>query len=138
MTYVHFLRPRGGTVTQRTANPCNPVRFRARPPLNRLRLFFLILFHKGISDEGDLLVLSGREQGSFHGTVFYYSRKLLFFIIPVNCCQGKTVYPASVYFIYFVDSAFNDRQWLFLRTWWVNDGFGQQGQNTCMPEELPL
>src|SRR3990167_9762870 len=26
-------RPRGGVVTQRTANPCPPVRFRARPPL---------------------------------------------------------------------------------------------------------
>ncbi len=26
------LRPRGGVVTQRTANPCTPVRFRARPP----------------------------------------------------------------------------------------------------------
>ena len=25
-------RPRGGVVTQRTANPCTPVRFRARPP----------------------------------------------------------------------------------------------------------
>ena len=24
--------PRGGVVTQRTANPCTPVRFRARPP----------------------------------------------------------------------------------------------------------
>ena len=27
-------RPRGGVVTQRTANPCTPVRFRARPPLS--------------------------------------------------------------------------------------------------------
>ncbi len=26
------MRPRGGVVTQRTANPCTPVRFRARPP----------------------------------------------------------------------------------------------------------
>src|SRR5580698_7422084 len=25
-------RPRGGVATQRTANPCTPVRFRARPP----------------------------------------------------------------------------------------------------------
>jgi hypothetical protein len=32
-------RPRGGVVTQRTANPCTPVRFRARPPaLERNRL----------------------------------------------------------------------------------------------------
>jgi hypothetical protein len=29
---VTGLRPRGGVVTQRTANPCTPVRFRARPP----------------------------------------------------------------------------------------------------------
>src|SRR5690348_5163650 len=28
------VRPRGGVVTQRTANPCTPVRFRARPPLS--------------------------------------------------------------------------------------------------------
>lgn len=28
----HRERPRGGVVTQRTANPCTPVRFRARPP----------------------------------------------------------------------------------------------------------
>src|SRR5215204_4619591 len=28
-------RPRGGVVTQRTANPCTPVRFRARPPHNK-------------------------------------------------------------------------------------------------------
>ena len=28
-------RPRGGVVTQRTANPCTPVRFRARPPPSR-------------------------------------------------------------------------------------------------------
>lgn len=27
------MRPRGGVVTQRTANPCIPVRFRARPPI---------------------------------------------------------------------------------------------------------
>ena len=26
-------RPRGGVATQRTANPCTPVRFRARPPI---------------------------------------------------------------------------------------------------------
>lgn len=26
------MRPRGGVVTQRTANPCTPVQFRARPP----------------------------------------------------------------------------------------------------------
>ena len=30
---VTGTRPRGGVVTQRTANPCTPVRFRARPPL---------------------------------------------------------------------------------------------------------
>jgi len=51
----------------------------------------------------------------------------LFFVILENCCQGKTGYPASAYFIYFVDIAFNNGKWLFLRTWWVNDGFGQQG-----------
>ena len=62
----------------------------------------------------------------------------LFFVILENCCQGKTVYPASAYFIYFVDSAFNDRKWLFLRTWRVNDGFGQQGQNVGGQEALPL
>ena len=28
--------PRGGVVTQRTANPCTPVRFRARPPKSQL------------------------------------------------------------------------------------------------------
>ena len=28
----HLGWPRGGVVTQRTANPCTPVRFRARPP----------------------------------------------------------------------------------------------------------
>jgi hypothetical protein len=28
-------RPRGGVATQRTANPCTPVRFRARPPSNQ-------------------------------------------------------------------------------------------------------
>jgi hypothetical protein len=28
------VRPRGGVVTQRTANPCTPVQFRARPPKN--------------------------------------------------------------------------------------------------------
>ena len=27
------VRPRGGVVTQRTANPCTPVQFRARPPI---------------------------------------------------------------------------------------------------------
>ena len=31
---VTGARPRGGVVTQRTANPCTPVRFRARPPLS--------------------------------------------------------------------------------------------------------
>jgi len=77
----------------------------------------------------DLLVHLQREQGSFHDAVF---------IILENCCQGKTVFPTSVYFIYFVDSAFNDRKWLFLRTWRVNAGFRQQAQNTCMPEELRL
>ena len=30
----HALRPRGGVATQRTANPCTPVRFRARPPIS--------------------------------------------------------------------------------------------------------
>ena len=30
--YTAARRPRGGVVTQRTANPCTPVRFWARPP----------------------------------------------------------------------------------------------------------
>nr|CBI79545.1 hypothetical protein BAR15_130112 [Bartonella sp. AR 15-3] len=29
-----LMGPRGRMVTQRTANPCIPVRFRARPPVN--------------------------------------------------------------------------------------------------------
>jgi hypothetical protein len=31
-----LIRPDGGVVTQRTANPCTPVRFRLGPPLPRL------------------------------------------------------------------------------------------------------
>ena len=131
MTYVHFLRPRGGTVTQRTANPCNPVRFRARPPLNRPRFTFFphIISYKHFWREGIYWFFRGVSKPLF---------TTLFFIILENCCQAKTVYPTSVYVIYFVDIAFNNRKWLFLRTWWVNDGFGQQGQNVRGQEALPL
>lgn len=31
--HIILMRPCGGMVTQRTANPCIPVRFRARPPI---------------------------------------------------------------------------------------------------------
>lgn len=37
-------RPRGGVVTQRTANPCTPVQFRARPPNNYHNHLALIFF----------------------------------------------------------------------------------------------
>ena len=43
-----WSRPRGGVVTQRTANPCTPVRFRARPPAK-------------VADLNDIFVLSTRS-----------------------------------------------------------------------------
>ena len=42
------MRPRGGVVTQRTANPCTPVRFRARPPFPN-PLCFIALFRSAIA-----------------------------------------------------------------------------------------
>src|SRR6185369_6672361 len=39
-------RPDGGVVTQRTANPCTPVRFRLGPPPTILRLKSLVLLAK--------------------------------------------------------------------------------------------
>ena len=43
--------PRGGVVTQRTANPCTPVRFRARPP-PFFRRHFHGRFHASAPDDG--------------------------------------------------------------------------------------
>ena len=37
------VRPRGGVATQRTANPCTPVRFRARPPSTKSNTYNTIL-----------------------------------------------------------------------------------------------
>src|SRR6516164_9741740 len=36
---VAFVRPRGGVVTQRTANPRTPVQFRAWPPFSQIPIF---------------------------------------------------------------------------------------------------
>jgi hypothetical protein len=38
-SYIAVPGPRGGVVTQRTANPRTPVQFRAWPPLSRLDRF---------------------------------------------------------------------------------------------------
>ena len=67
------------------------------------------------------------------------SRVLLgavFLIIPEYCCEGKTVCSASLYLSSFIHKVFNNRKWLLSRTWLVNAGFGQQGQNACEPEVL--
>ena len=60
----------------------------------------------------------------------------MFLIIPEYCCEGKNICSASLYLSSFIYKVFNNRKWLLSRTWLVNAGFGQQGQNACEPEVL--
>lgn len=53
----------------------------------------------------------------------------LFLIIPEYCCEGKTVYSASLYLSSLIHKVFNNRKWFLSRTRLVNAVLGQQGQN---------
>ena len=55
----HDLRPRGGVVTHRTANPRTPVRFRAWPPLKIKHLAKILGPNRGANGCGDFPVFSG-------------------------------------------------------------------------------